>query len=130
VILTAQIAARRRDPAAPARLRELDSLLTDPLDGWMPALGNLVSARLHEDRGEREAALAALRRRQWGLICPHFVVYHREEGRLAALVGDTAGAVLAYRRYLALRGHADPPLQPRVLQVRQALAALERGKAQ
>lgn len=65
----------------------------------------------------------------WGLVCPYFVVYHREEGRLAALAGDSTGAVRAYRRYLALRGDADPPLQARVQEVRRALAALERGSA-
>jgi TolB-like protein len=131
VILRAQIAARRGDPSAATRLGELDSLLTDPLDAswWLPALGNLISARLHEARGEPIAALIAIRRRMWGLVCPYFVVYHREEGRLAALAGDTTGAVRAYRRYLALRGAADPPLQARVQEVRRALAALERGGA-
>jgi hypothetical protein len=125
LILEAQIAARRRDPAAAARLHELDSVLANPLDAWMPSLGNLVAAQLHEARGELGAALAAARRRSWGLVCPHYVVSHREEGRLAALTGDTAGAIRAYRRYLALRGDAEPRLQPRVRQVRSALAALE-----
>jgi serine/threonine-protein kinase len=125
LILQAQIAARRHDPSAPARLLQLDSLLADPLDAWMPCWGNMVAARLHEERGELRAALAAMRRRSWGLVCPSYVVYHREEGRLAALTGDTAGAVLAYRRYLALRGDAEPRLQPMVHQVRTALAALE-----
>jgi len=128
VILEAQIAARRNDSQAAARLRLLDSMLADPVDGfWLAALGNLVAARLHEARGERGAALAAIRRRMWGMLCPFFVVYHREEGRLAALTGDTVGAIRAYRRYLALRGDAEPRLQPRVREVRSALAALERG---
>jgi ketosteroid isomerase-like protein len=34
---------------------------------------------------------------------PDYVRYRREEGRLAALLGDTAGAIRAYRDYLALR---------------------------
>ncbi|MGH7514898.1 MAG: protein kinase domain-containing protein, partial [Gemmatimonadales bacterium] len=129
LILEAQVAARRRDPSAAARLQELDSVLTNPLDAWMPSLGNLVAAQLHEARGELGAALAAARRRSWGEVCPHYVVSHREEGRLAALTGDTAGAIRAYRRYLALRGDAEPRLQPRVRQVRSALAALERASA-
>ena len=58
-----------------------------------------------------------------------YVAYHREEGRLAALTGDTTGAIRAYRRYLALRGGADPKLQARVQQVRSALAALEQAAA-
>jgi hypothetical protein len=62
-------------------------------------------------------------------VDPGYVVYHREEGRLAALTGDTVAAIRAYRRYLALRGDAEPRLQPRVRQVRGALAALEQGAA-
>jgi hypothetical protein len=60
-------------------------------------------------------------------VCAGYVVHHREEGRLAALTGDTAGAILAYGRYLALRDDAEPRLQPRVRQVRRALAELERA---
>ena len=129
MILQAQIAARRRDPSAADRLRELDSVLANPLDAWMPSMGNLVAARLHEARGELGAALAAVRRRSWGLVCPSYVAYHREEGRLAALTGDTTSAIRAYRRYLALRGGADPKLQDRVQQVRSALATLEQAAA-
>jgi hypothetical protein len=105
-------------------------MLTDPVEDMVPLVGNLVAARLHEERGELAAALAAVRRRWWGQwVDPGYVVYHREEGRLAALAGDTAGAIRAYRRYLTLRGDAEPPLQPRVRQVRTALAALERASA-
>jgi hypothetical protein len=130
VILEAQIAARRHDRAAAERLRQLDSVLADPLDDLVPLLGNLVAAQLHEARGELPEALAAVRRRWWGgWVDPGYVVYHREEGRLAALTGDTVAAIRAYRRYLALRGDAEPRLQPRVRQVRGALAALEQGAA-
>jgi hypothetical protein len=127
MILEAQLAARRHDPSAEARLRRLDSMLVDPLDTWLPSMGNLVAAQLHEARGELGAALAAVRRRDWDHISPFYVVYHREEGRLAALTGDTAGAILAYHRYLALRGDAEPRLQPRVRQVRSALTVLEQA---
>ncbi len=48
----------------------------------------------------------------------------REEGRLAAIVGDTAGVIEAYRHYLAIRTDPDPVLQPEVDGVREALAAL------
>ena len=52
--------------------------------------------------------------------------YLREEGRLAALTGDRAGSIRAYRHYLALRSEAEPALQPEVRQVRAELEALER----
>jgi hypothetical protein len=54
------------------------------------------------------------------------VKYLREEGRLAALTGDRAGAIRAYRHYLALRGDAEPALQPEVKRVREELEAVER----
>ncbi len=52
--------------------------------------------------------------------------YLREEGRYGALVGDTAGAIRAYRHYLALREDPDPPWRPARDSVRVELAALGR----
>jgi hypothetical protein len=49
----------------------------------------------------------------------------REEGRLAALAGDTAGAVRAYRQYLVLMAHPEPAVAPRVERIRAELARLE-----
>lgn len=48
----------------------------------------------------------------------------RMEGRLAAEVGDTEGAIRAYRHYLALRSDPDPTLQAQADSVRAALAEL------
>jgi hypothetical protein len=48
----------------------------------------------------------------------------REEGRLADLAGDRAGAIDAYTRYLALRSDPEPSLQPEVERVRAELARL------
>ena len=77
--------------------------------------------------GEIPAALAAVRRRAVGMAgFPHYVKYLREEGRLAALTGDREGAIRAYRHYLALRGDAEPGLQPEVRRVREELEAVER----
>jgi hypothetical protein len=50
----------------------------------------------------------------------------REEGRLAALTGDTADAVRAYRHYLALRPHPEPEVTPEVAAVRAQLGELVR----
>ena len=36
----------------------------------------------------------------------------RQEGRLAALAGDDAGALRAYNAYLSLRTAPDAPLRP------------------
>ena len=89
--------------------------------------GNLVAARLHEEAGDTAAALAAVRRRVIGIATyPHYVRYRREEGRLAASLGDTAGAIRAYRHYLALRSAPEPRLRAQADTVRIELAALLR----
>ena len=48
----------------------------------------------------------------------------REEGRLAEATGDTAGAMRAYRHYLALRADPEQALVPQRDSVRAALGAL------
>jgi hypothetical protein len=48
----------------------------------------------------------------------------REEGRLAALVGDREGAIDAYIKYLELRSDPEPVLLDEVAAVRNELAQL------
>ena len=90
---------------------------------------NLLLARLWEQEGDFPRALAAARRRACPFgTCPrYFSSFLREEGRLAALSGDTAGAVRAYRHYLALRPNPAASVRPVVEQVRRELAEL-RGR--
>jgi hypothetical protein len=127
ILLDAQLAVARQGPAGDDLLRQLDSALADPVSVTWATYGNLIAARLHEERGEIPAALAALRRRLIGFaIFPCYATYLREEGRLATLAGDRPGAIRAYRHYLALRSEAEPALQPEVLRVRQELEALRR----
>jgi serine/threonine-protein kinase len=127
LVLESQLAARQNSPRAAELLARLDSML---LAGYVSVglSGNLVAARLHEQRGELPAALAAVRRRVFDLDDhPAYVTYFREEGRLAALTGDRAGATRAYRRYLAVRVDPEPRLQSQVAQVRAELRAVEHG---
>jgi serine/threonine-protein kinase len=87
---------------------------------------NLEVARLRERQGDRRGALAAVRRRPYAYHLSDYLAPHlREQGRLAALTGDTAGAVGAYRHYLALRSDTEPSLRPGVDSVRTELARLE-----
>jgi eukaryotic-like serine/threonine-protein kinase len=136
LLLGAQLDAREGSPEAPKRLRQLDSVLANPqvfdlFDFGRPPFftyGNLVAARLHEEAGDTAAALAALRRRVIGnATFPLYVRYRREEGRLAASVGDTAGAIRAYRHYLALRSAPEPRLRAQADTVRIELAELLRA---
>jgi hypothetical protein len=90
---------------------------------------NLLLSRLWERHGEPERALQAARRRGSAFLwVPSYMSsYLAAEGRLAALTGDTAGAVRAYRHYLALRFDPEPGVLPAVETVRRALRALEGG---
>jgi hypothetical protein len=128
LMLEVQLAAAGRDTArAGVLLRQLDSALVNSASDIAVVLGNLISARLHERRGEHPAALAAIRRRVFDLIwIPTYAVYHREEGRIAALAGDRNGAIRAYQRFLALRFDPEPRLRPQRDSVVAELRALER----
>ncbi len=122
----AELAAARGGPFA-AELGRLDSLLNDAWNSrdLLLTVGNLVAARLHEARGDVPGALARIRRRAgWTMLLSTQL---REEGRLAALVGDREGAVRAYRHYLALRSAPEPSLLEEVDRTRAELARLERG---
>ena len=48
----------------------------------------------------------------------------REEGRLAALTGDKAGAIAAYQMYLRFRSNPEPSLVPERERVEAELAKL------
>jgi hypothetical protein len=126
ILLEAVLAAAEQRPDAARKLQALDSLMrTGPPYRSMDQAWNLVAARLFEAAGDRTSALAAVRRRLYDVAEPLFLSsYLREEGRLAALTGDTAGAVRAYRHYLALQANPEPAFQRRVRAVRAELARL------
>jgi hypothetical protein len=66
-----------------------------------------------------------VRRRSYAYHLTDYLASHlREEGRLAALTGDTAGSVAAYRHYLALRSNPEPTLRADVDRVRAELGKL------
>jgi serine/threonine-protein kinase len=113
-----------------ARLVRLDSLARTHIFqvccGNAVQGANLVVARLAEYHGDLPLALRAVRRRAsgFGLAVFFMSTFAREEGRLAALTGDTVGAIRAYQHYLALRRNARPSLRPEVDRVRAELAKL------
>ena len=90
---------------------------------------NFTVARMREAQGDIPAALAAIRRREvdyfpaylWSL--PAFL---RQEGRLAAMAGDTSGALRAYEQYLTLRTDPDPPFRAQRNSVLAERSALRR----
>jgi DNA-binding SARP family transcriptional activator len=92
------------------------------------AVASMMIGRWRASEGNYRAALIAIRRRPY-IHHPLFLIalpgLLREEGRLATLVGDSTGAIRAYRHFLTLRDQPDPGIkQAEVLQVEAALAAL------
>ncbi len=122
-LLEAWLASAARHSDAPRHVNRLDSLSRKSPAGWNEAW-NLVVARLLEAQGDVPRALAAVRRRVYGMVPRYLSTYLREEGRLAALGGDRAGAIRAYQHYLALRWDPEPSLRPEVDRVRAELAEL------
>ena len=127
IVLDALLSALLKRPDADATRKRLDTL---SLAGccaptrWV----NLVLARLHERAGDDAAALRALRRGQW-FFPPWFLsTYLREEGRLAARTGDHAGAIRAYRHYLALRSDPELRLRAQADSARHEVERLEAAK--
>ena len=98
---------------APGLAERLDSLaLTGPRVG-IPSLNilNLILAGIWESQGRVDRALAAVRRRSFLRGGPELGAMLREEGRLAALAGDTAGAIWAYDQFLRPRDQAEPAVR-------------------
>jgi serine/threonine-protein kinase len=149
-LLEAKLAAASSSPGAADALDRLDTLMRSGPGGQRngppisftlsPAyvrstvgispvgfedFANLEVARLRERQGNLRAALGAVRRRSYSYHLSDYLAAHlREEGRLAALTGDTVGAIRAYRHYLALRSDPEPALRPAVETVRAELVKL------
>jgi serine/threonine-protein kinase len=131
-LLDAMLAVHERRPDARAAVDRLDALLlregeffgSTPVDVYA---SNLVLARLRVALGDVSGALAATRRRSYQAFYGSIFLstYLREEARLAARVGDRAGAIRAYRHYLLLRANPEPALRPDAGRVRAELARLE-----
>ena len=123
-LVEAQLEAAGGKTAGAQSLMRLDFRLRDVSNfrDQMITIGNLTAARLYETRGDRRRSLEIIRRRSsWNA---YLSTQLREEGRLAASIGDSAGAIRAYRHYLALRREAEPRLRPEAERVRRELARL------
>jgi DNA-binding SARP family transcriptional activator/TolB-like protein len=94
----------------------------------LPAFANIMLAQAYEASGDDARALDVTRRGVW-FHAPRFLsTYLREEGRLAARLGDRAGAIRAYEHYLALRSEPEPVLRPERDRIRAELTRLKRGR--
>ena len=125
-LLDGSLVALMRRGDALTRIDRLDSLaLTSQTAGDAIAYAPILIARLYERLGQPHRALQAIRKRSYMSSWPRYLAAAwREEGRLAQLVGDHAGAREAYERYLAFRTAPEDDVVPQVEQVRRLLAAL------
>jgi serine/threonine-protein kinase len=128
-VLRTQYAAIQDSPDAYSTLLRFDSLVRSGprTNAYMRFVMNMTLARLWERRGNLDQALAAVRRRPYhhgSAGTTGLSRYLEEEGRLAALVGDTAGAIRAYQHYLALRSDPDEALATAVADIRARLQEL------
>ena len=125
-LLDAMVATRNGTPETPALVARLDSVLAEGPYVFGSDWANLALARLYESRGDAASALRVVRRRpyDWDTGPLYLSTYLREEGRLAALAGETPAAKIAYERFLALRAGADESYRRQMDEVQRALAAL------
>ena len=85
-------------------------------------------ARSYEQSGDRAGALRVIRRGIWYSPPRNLAPLLREEGRLAASLGDRAGAIRAYEHYLALRTDPEPIFRPERDRIRGEVNQLKRGR--
>ncbi|MEO7987267.1 MAG: serine/threonine-protein kinase, partial [Gemmatimonadales bacterium] len=122
-VLEASLATLTHRPEAALLVSRLNDRLRTVPPGWTDG-DNLAVARLLEAQGNVAEALGAVRRRRFDLVPVFLSTYLREEGRLAALSGDTTGAIAAYRHFLRMQAHPEPEQAPRVEQIRSELSHL------
>ena len=129
-VVAAMRASAAGDARAAAAVARIDSVLrAGPVEFYVGDgavdHGPIALARLLEAAGDRAGALAALRRRPYFIGWQPFLAASlRDEGRLAAALGDVRGAVRAYEHYLALRANPEPALVAATDSVRAELARL------
>jgi len=130
--MRAIVAVDMRRPDARGLVDRLDSLARTWVgEGFAGLSYNSIIASLYDRLGDARAALAAHQRRPHhpnGTMMAHPADRIREEGRLRAVLGDSAGAIRAYQHYLFLRRDAEPQVQPEVHRVRTDLERLLRTR--
>jgi DNA-binding SARP family transcriptional activator/tetratricopeptide (TPR) repeat protein len=104
-LLDASLAVATRRPDALARVLRVDSLmLTAAVAGNASGYAHILMSRLYEQLGHPRRALAAIRKHDYMIgWSAYLATTWREEGRLAAAVGDARGAAVAQRHLVALR---------------------------
>lgn len=112
--IEALLAMAQDRPEAEAAVQKLNNLLllvpNVETGDDTSLVGPFIVARWRERSGDVEGALAAMRRwhNHWFSGVRYLSTFLREQGRLAALVGNREEAIRALRRYLTLRSDPEP----------------------
>jgi tetratricopeptide (TPR) repeat protein len=116
----------QRDGNAGARnlVDALDAALGQGPDHFV-TWENLALARLLENEREYAQAARAASRYRVFYLYPDFLASHwYETARLSELAGDRQAAIDNYSRFIELRRHSEPSLQPKLEAAKQALTRL------
>jgi len=123
-ILEATKAQRDGEASAGALIDALDEMLGQGPDRNV-TWENLALARLLENAREYPRAARAASRYRVYYLYPSFLAAHwYETARLSELAGDRQAAIENYSRFIELRRHSEPALQPKLEAAKQALARL------
>jgi len=121
------VASRARRPVGAAFRAFVDSIaLTGCCE--LPEFVIDVLAQAYDESGDAAAALRVNRRGVWYNPPRGLATRLREEGRLAARLGDRAGAIRAWEHYLVLRSNPEPWLRPQRDSVQAELNRVKRGR--
>jgi len=121
------VASRARRPDGAALRAFVDSIT---LAGCceLPEFVIDVLAQAYEESGDAAAALRVNRRGVWYNPPRELATRLREEGRLAARLGDRAGAIRAWEHYLILRSDPEPPLRAQRDSIQAEVNRLKRSR--
>ena len=125
--LEAWRAELERRPDRRLLVERLDSMVSRGQAYYWAVSLHRALAGLWEREGDPPRALRAVRGRSYS-DAVDLAADLREEGRLAAIVGDSAGAIRAWRHFLILRADPEPSLRAQRDSVALALASLERPR--
>jgi DNA-binding SARP family transcriptional activator/tetratricopeptide (TPR) repeat protein len=131
-LLSAGLSVYRGQANAREQVLALDSLvLTSTAAGDLSTYGHIAISRLHRRLGNVQPALLAVRRRPYlaGGWSRYLATSLVEEGELAQLAGDAAGAVTAYTRYLTVRSDNLDARSILITTLRDSLSAQLRNSA-
>jgi ATP/maltotriose-dependent transcriptional regulator MalT len=125
-LLDAWLAWQAGRPEAGRLVDRADSIYRDSdiMDDWYAT--DLILARLREAMGDLPGAARTIGRVEVAMPSsrPYLSTYLREQGRIWLAAGDTASALRSLRRYVALRGDAEPVMQAERDSARAQLARL------